>query len=367
MNLLAKVADVLAIDARRAALAGDGETALADVRAILGITRQIQESPCLIISIVAANKQLVAFATVEEVLRAQPDLWAPGQMRDLAHLIAAAEIQWRRGFEGERAMFYDIIQRFYTDDGQGDGHLAFRGPQGLNVFDAFSRFMSSTGRGGDWSENDSLAMLAMPALSMLAGSRQETVEIYDEFINHAIVRIETPLWKQHELPDLEADLPVRRDGALATLRNRFVNLVVPAYDKVRDKIATLRGERDGALIGIALELYHREHSAWPKSLAELSPRWLPAVPMDPITGTPLGYTVVDDRPVVYSVGVDRDDDGGRIPLGEDGKPNAEFAAPGSQRRAAGWRLGDVVGGDARVKNSDRGRGRPGSLLRATLA
>ncbi len=73
-----------------------------------------------------------------------------------------------------------------------------------------------------------------------------------------------------------------------------------------------------------MELYHREHDAWPKSLDELSPRWLPEVPVDRITGKSLHYKTVDNRPLVYSVGVDRDDDGGRIPHGENG---VEMASP----------------------------------------
>ena len=50
------------------------------------------------------------------------------------------------------------------------------------------------------------------------------------------------------------------------------------------------------------------------SLEELSPRWLPAVPVDQINGGPLGYKIVDDRPVVYSLGKDGRDDGGRPPI-----------------------------------------------------
>ena len=89
----------------------------------------------------------------------------------------------------------------------------------------------------------------------------------------------------------------------------------------------LEGERDGVLVGLALELYHREYKKWPATLDELSPRWLPQLPVDRITGQPLRFKVVDDRPLVYSVGVDRDDDGGHAPPGIEKKPNAELASP----------------------------------------
>ena len=93
----------------------------------------------------------------------------------------------------------------------------------------------------------------------------------------------------------------------------------PAYDKLRNKLAEFDAKCDGTLIGIALELYHREHKAWPKSLDELSPRWLPSVPLDQTTGKALGYRIVDDRPEVYNVGPN--------PLVEQEKPAGNLELP----------------------------------------
>ena len=75
------------------------------------------------------------------------------------------------------------------------------------------------------------------------------------------------------------------------------------------------------------------------SLAELSPVLLPSVPIDRITGGPLHYRVVNGKPVVYSVGVDRDDDGGVAPKDPIGQPDP--------LQAAEWHVapGKVVDGD----------------------
>jgi hypothetical protein len=51
------------------------------------------------------------------------------------------------------------------------------------------------------------------------------------------------------------------------------------------------------------------------------------LPADPITGKPLHYKVVSDHPIVYSVGVDGDDDGGRIANNKDGESSPEYAEP----------------------------------------
>ncbi|MGN6628133.1 MAG: hypothetical protein ACTHLN_16055 [Tepidisphaeraceae bacterium] len=88
----------------------------------------------------------------------------------------------------------------------------------------------------------------------------------------------------------------------------------------------MRGQRDGALVGIALEIYHRRHGRYPEQLSDLTPDLLPAVPIDRMSGRPVLYRLKDQHPagypadypsvcpVVYSVGADGDDDGGRVPV-----------------------------------------------------
>jgi hypothetical protein len=79
-------------------------------------------------------------------------------------------------------------------------------------------------------------------------------------------------------------------------------------------VGELDTQRRDAVFGvIALELYHRRHNAWPATLNELAPGLLPAVPLDRFTGRPLCYRIIDGRPLVYSCGIDGDDDGGRPP------------------------------------------------------
>jgi hypothetical protein len=45
----------------------------------------------------------------------------------------------------------------------------------------------------------------------------------------------------------------------------------------------------------------------------LVPTMLPALPIDRFDGQPLRYRIGEDGPMVYSVGSDREDDGGVLP------------------------------------------------------
>jgi hypothetical protein len=63
---------------------------------------------------------------------------------------------------------------------------------------------------------------------------------------------------------------------------------------------------------IAAERYRRAHGTWPKTLDDLSPAFLAAVPPDPFDGAPLRYKRLADGIVVYSVGPDGIDNGGTL-------------------------------------------------------
>ena len=294
-------------------LEGDAATAHADLLAVLGVSRHAEETPFFVNLLVAVAVQSMACDTIQDAFQQNPQLWSNAELRDLAHAIAAAQIDWKRGFNSETACFHDLMQRFYTDDGHGDGRIVFRSSNYQNVFQMLSELTNTTTEGASaFYANDALAMLMLPAANMVVASRKETTDMYQTFVNTAMSKIGLPLDEQQAVALPNEELLSDQAGPIERYRYMFLRIMVPAYQTIWNKIAYIDGRRDGVLLGIALELYHREHSTWPKSLGELSPRWLPAVPVDRITGKPLGYKIVDDRPVVYSVGVDRDDDGGSL-------------------------------------------------------
>lgn len=91
-----------------------------------------------------------------------------------------------------------------------------------------------------------------------------------------------------------------------------------AGDRAIERDLRMRTERRMAAVALAVRLYRLDHGgAWPASLQELVPRYLPAVPLDPLAAgdKPLGYVILKgalpgggDRPLVYSVGENGVDD-----------------------------------------------------------
>jgi hypothetical protein len=205
------------------------------------------------------------------------------------------------------------MQRLYTDEGNGDGRLAFRVNAQQNVFELLNSVMHGSSGHVSTLESDSLAMFMLPAANMVVASRKEMTDAYERFTVEAQVILETPLWEQQSRAPFEEEIQALENEPLGRLGYLFIHLLLPAYDALRINVAAADGKRDGTLIGIALELYHRKYGNWPTSLAELSPQLLPELPVDLINGGPLGFRIVHDRPIVYSLGVDSDDDGGRLP------------------------------------------------------
>jgi hypothetical protein len=67
-----------------------------------------------------------------------------------------------------------------------------------------------------------------------------------------------------------------------------------------------------AFTACALERHRLAHDAYPESLTQLVPAFLPAIPLDVINGDPLHYHLSPDGTfTLYSVGLDGDDDHGR--------------------------------------------------------
>ncbi len=119
---------LLSVDALRAAELGDGTLATADIEAIMGIARHAMEVPLLLNNLVAVRQVSLGVTTLGEILADQPEVFTDEQLRRLAHrLMALFGGRLSARFEGEQMIFDDLVQRLYTDDGNGDGRLTAQG------------------------------------------------------------------------------------------------------------------------------------------------------------------------------------------------------------------------------------------------
>lgn len=77
--------------------------------------------------------------------------------------------------------------------------------------------------------------------------------------------------------------------------------------------AGAEAQRRVVVTAIALERYRGRHGRYPAALCALAPEFLPAVPVDFMDGRPLRYRLTGDGHfVLYSIGLDGQDDGGMM-------------------------------------------------------
>ncbi len=67
-----------------------------------------------------------------------------------------------------------------------------------------------------------------------------------------------------------------------------------------------------AAVAVAVERHRLRTGAWPATLNDIPADILPRVPADPAAGGPVSYKRLDDGVVVYSVGSNGIDDGGKV-------------------------------------------------------
>jgi aryl carrier-like protein len=88
-------------------------------------------------------------------------------------------------------------------------------------------------------------------------------------------------------------------------------LSIPNFTKAADSAVRAETERRLTILAIALKRYQLRHGAWPSSLDALVPDFAASIPLDPMSGRPLGFRATAGGPfVLYSTGEDGKDDGG---------------------------------------------------------
>lgn len=312
---------LLAADTTRAIEAGEGGTAFDNIVAILGVARHADDHPLLINGLVRLSIENLAYRSIQETLSTRPDLWSDEQLRNLAHRIAAIEYSQEDWYNGERLWFYDYLQRAYTDDGRGGGRLTSDGIDAATMYN-----------GGPLSIPPSTARsvtvaAGLPVLAAFTAPRDEMREMYDELMDQTIIESRNPLWFDTAKRSVEEKI-VDLDSEFRTqIRYNLILSLLPSALAVNRTIQTQEGYRDGVLVGIALMLYQRVHGEYPETLDALVPTYLPALPVDRLTGEPVKYLVDEDGPVVYSVGVDGDDDGCRPPVDKNNETTNDMASP----------------------------------------
>jgi hypothetical protein len=300
---------VLSLDAKAARLAGDAPRLMSDITALLDMAEQLRPpTATLLESLAGVNVDYWAIQQIDATLVGSPLLLGDAQLTQLAGRIG----QWQTASDllrltGDRLIFEDLVQHVYTDDGVGDGRIT---PDGL------LRVRLS------FAEPGLREFVAAPLSLLRVASRKEMLQKFDGFISLKELELHRPA---RDLSGEADRRKLRIDSQPDELSTQFGVITTFFANPYIGGSEILLGNRDGVIVGIALERFHRLHGQFPQTLDELVPTFLPAIPADRITGNPVKYLLRAGKPVVYSVGADRIDNSGKPGTGMFG-PDPTIAA-----------------------------------------
>ncbi|MDB5354674.1 MAG: hypothetical protein JWN24_1127 [Phycisphaerales bacterium] len=90
-----------------------------------------------------------------------------------------------------------------------------------------------------------------------------------------------------------------------------LSLFLPALNRASVRTETARTERRLSQVACALAAYNADHGSYPATLADLTPQYLAAIPLDSFSEKPLRYAPTPKGYTLYSVGPNLIDDGGK--------------------------------------------------------
>jgi hypothetical protein len=302
-----EIAMLLHFDALNLAQKNKADESLRSCRAALNAGRSFGDEPFLISQLVRIACIAVANGAAERTLA----LGEPS-IKEIARMQALLELENAHptllvALRGERASVHRITTRLYDGSVTSSGGGSWFPP------------MSAADSWGEWFD---MLMLKWDGKGIARREHPLILEMMGTLVDNARLPLDEQI-------DSEEKLTAEIKKQLA--RTYLARLLLPATSKVseavRRKVANVRC----MLALMAVERCRRERGAWPKTLAELTPKLLKAVPLDPYDGKPLRFKAVPGGVIVYSIGPDRTDNGGKI----------DRAKPTAAGTDIGYQLWDV--------------------------
>jgi hypothetical protein len=269
--------------------AGDTVGAAEDIETILRLADLIGEDPVLIGYLVQVALQTIAYSAFWD--GTSQHAWSDAQLA-----------AFQRRFEGLKQRD-SLVQAFRGERlfGKTCFELMREGRLNPETLDAMD--------GG----GDGFSGGAMPKAWLLQNQAYHS-RVMDQVVD-ALQRCDPErgiaakgsIWETERIDQTVFDTANRRFHPYRILTHMLLPSLAKVHAKADRSLTTSRL----AITVAALERHRLATGTYPKSLDDLVPRWVPAVPLDPMDGQPLRYRLnADGTFTVYGVGPNHTDDNG---------------------------------------------------------
>ncbi len=217
-------------------------------------------------------------------------------------------------YKTERFLALDFIQRCYTDNGRGSGHMIpGRLKEFMNVIDYSPRNKDAT-------EKAVLDYARCLAMAITVANRREMWRVFDKFYSNAQEGAYMTPWQLRE-KNIDFEIVLSNWSFFKKVRYLPVGIFMPAGHRIIELSCRSKAHSKAVLTIIAVLRYKQELGGYPENPDKLiEAGYLRELPMDPYSDRPLIYRKTDEGFTLYSVGPNFEDDGGQSARGKKGKP-----------------------------------------------
>ena len=315
LNSTSTASHLLATDMLLAVDQGNGERATRDAEAMMAISIHAQESRIVVGDLAGIRLRLRATNNIVMALEWKPSIFTDAQLKRLqmAMYLVPPALE-RPDFRTERLMFEDAVQRFYTDDGHGDGRFApqWKQMETIAFMESVSGEKMYDKKVGVINQFDLFAsFLSQPFAFYAIAGRKEALDHYDASMKRLIGDPNDSLSdavKAMAIADKEYVESMNAHGA----RYFLEGILMPDFSKFMHLWKLDQARRDACAAAIAAELYHRANKKWPESAADLAPLCDGKAPQDPWNEKPIMMETDANGFRMWSVGKNGVDDHGDL-------------------------------------------------------
>jgi ABC-type transport system involved in multi-copper enzyme maturation permease subunit len=276
------VAKLLGRDVELRAQVGDADGALVSCRALLNAGRAIGDEPQIYSQRIRLSQQHEAVLKLERAL-------AQGEPTEAS---------------------LEPLQRLLTDE---ERHplvlIGLRGERGQG-----DRILQAMHEGGRHPHLFEVRRVAAPVAPLPEGDELRLISAGSLKGQRAAL-----LQQYNALVEAAKTSPTQLDAQLQVLATQLgpnppevLRWFMPAVYQIQMNHTRTRALMRSAVVALAAERYRRQHGQWPDTLDALVPAFLAEVPRDPYDGKRLRYRRLADGVVIYAVGPDMQDNGGKL-------------------------------------------------------
>lgn len=208
--------------------------------------------------------------------------------------------------EGERLTFLDVVQHSFTDGGPGGGHLI---PQRKGFLEDMYEDIIEVTEDIPVAKRF-LVSAALTSMCLVHAGRGETLAMGERIYNQQAKIVRMSPYERHA-----GNLRSGNDILSSVHKYRYFLLyyLIPAAERASELVYQRKVLHESTVAILALQRWRLEKDEYPEDLRELvSAGLLEELPMDPYSDKRLVYRKTDDDFILYSVGRNFIDDGGKI-------------------------------------------------------